>query len=417
VTPSRPQTDTAPPEAIATLEAGTIAAPSSVRFGGLDVFRFLAVISMVQGHTFTVVFDAGADPPAWLRWHSYVHGYTAPMFLFASGLAFGITTFPRLSEHTADALARSAAPWRSEPARRFARYAIILAIGYLLQFPGHSLALLGAATPAGEPSVFRVDALHAIGVTLMVAQAMALVCTSTRAMAIAALGALVACVGLAPAFATASIDASVPDLVASYFTVDRGSLFPLFPFAGYVFAGIVVAYAIHASAKKRSHDSAVPALVAAGALLAIGTFLAYRASGALDLHPVLSGGHAVFWRASPLLFFFRVGLLLVLLGTVSTLAGARRPAPVVRAAAQETLVVYVLHLLVLYGSPIHRGLELDVGKHLDLARSTGVAALLIGAMLAAAYGWHWVKTKKPLVHDAIRWAIAAVVMVHSLAPL
>jgi hypothetical protein len=412
VTLGRPHLDTAE---IASVEATMPhAAGRTMRFAGLDVFRFVAVLSMVQGHTFTVVFDPGASAPAWFRWHSYVHGYTAPMFLFASGLAFGITTFPRFHEHGLAALSSAASrPWRSQPVRRLGRYLSLVAIGYLLQSPGHTLTQLDAAAP-DAPSIWRVDALHAIGVTLAFAQLLALGLRTPRSFAIASAILAALAVGLAPVLAVAPIDPSVPDAIASYFTFERGSIFPLTPFAGYVFAGIVTAYAM--GANDRSPITAAPGVIAAGALLVIGAVLAYRASRALELPPVIAGGHAVFWQAGPLLFVFRAGILLVVLGLVSTLVGSTRPPPVVKAAAQETLVIYVLHLLVLYGSPIHRGLEHDVGETLDLSGAIALAALLVTAMLAVAYVWHWVKTNKPALHDVVRMAIVAIVVVHSVVP-
>src|SRR5688572_12434418 len=68
-------------------------APGSGRWLALDLLRFCAVFLMVQGHTFTTLIDPVVRRARWYRHHEFLHGYTAPMFLFASGLAFGYTTF------------------------------------------------------------------------------------------------------------------------------------------------------------------------------------------------------------------------------------------------------------------------------------------------------------------------------------
>jgi uncharacterized membrane protein len=62
------------------------------RWLALDLLRFLAVLLMVQGHTFTALIEDAVRALGWYRWHSYVHGYTAPLFMFSAGLAFGVTT-------------------------------------------------------------------------------------------------------------------------------------------------------------------------------------------------------------------------------------------------------------------------------------------------------------------------------------
>jgi uncharacterized membrane protein len=67
--------------------------PRGPRWLALDLFRFAAALLMVQGHVFTELLSSDYSGERWVRHHRFVHGYTAPMFLFAAGLAFGVTTF------------------------------------------------------------------------------------------------------------------------------------------------------------------------------------------------------------------------------------------------------------------------------------------------------------------------------------
>ena len=60
------------------------------RWRALDLLRLVAVVLMVQGHVFTALLDRGLRHGPWYIRHSYVHGLTAPIFFFASGLAFGV---------------------------------------------------------------------------------------------------------------------------------------------------------------------------------------------------------------------------------------------------------------------------------------------------------------------------------------
>ena len=52
------------------------------RWLALDLLRFCAVFLMVQGHTFSSLLDPSVRAERWYQHHNFVHGYTAPMFLF-----------------------------------------------------------------------------------------------------------------------------------------------------------------------------------------------------------------------------------------------------------------------------------------------------------------------------------------------
>src|SRR5262249_12613026 len=62
------------------------------RWLALDVLRGVAVLLMIQGHTFTALLDPAHYVGNWSRWHSLLHGLTAPMFLLGGGLAYGFVT-------------------------------------------------------------------------------------------------------------------------------------------------------------------------------------------------------------------------------------------------------------------------------------------------------------------------------------
>src|SRR5687767_13790429 len=101
----------------------------SQRWLSLDVFRGIAVISMIQGHVFTALLRPEAYDGDWVQWHTLVHGHTAPMFLIGAGIAYGFVT---LREGGARPGAFS---------RRIVKRGLqLLALGYLLQVPRASWA-------------------------------------------------------------------------------------------------------------------------------------------------------------------------------------------------------------------------------------------------------------------------------------
>ena len=120
------------------------------RFDALDTLRCLAVLVMVQGHTFYLVMDDAVREASWYGWHNYLHGFTAPAFLFGAGLAFGVTTLRDFESHT------HAGPVLY---KRLYRYLGLFAIGYALQLPPLHLDMT-AISAVHLKVFFRVEALQ-----------------------------------------------------------------------------------------------------------------------------------------------------------------------------------------------------------------------------------------------------------------
>jgi len=389
-----------------TVAAADAAAAPRGRWAALDFFRFGAVLLMVQGHAFYVVVSETVREASWYGWHGYVHGYTAPMFLFAAGLAFGITTFRRWDDH-----ARVGKPlWR-----RVERYLLIIAVGYLLHMPQMSLSGLLSASPERLATFFKVDALQHIGVVLLACELLipALRRPGRFVALVAVLG--VASVLAGPFLWRLPVEGWLPTGIAAYVNDHTGSIFPLAPWSGFIFAGIVSAWLIHRARlrdRRPWHEFAGPLVTAAAALMLA------SAIGTEQLRDVW--GEHNFWKTSPWFFLWRVGCVLLLLaglcGLSRLLEGRRRPTgPIgstVQVMGQETLVVYVAHLFVLYGSPLHRGFQHDWGHALGLGQSALFFLAVFVAMAFLAWGWHTFKTRRPGQFQTARLALLGSVILY-----
>jgi hypothetical protein len=147
-------------------------------------------------------------------------------------------------------------------------------------------------------------------------------------------------------------------------------------------------------------------LFLAGAALAIGAGLAGE-YGWLDY-----GVHD-WWRASPLSFVQRFGSVLLLLSLVATIGHyVTRLSPPLQGLAEESLLVYAVHVALLYGSLWTVGL----GPHLG-PQPPGVVLLwvlvMLAAMTALALGWNNVERLHPRLAAACR----AVTVVALVSPL
>jgi len=389
-----------------------IAVAKAQRWLGLDVFRFFAVLMMVQGHVFTTLLDATTKAQGWYPHHSAFHGYTAPMFLFGAGLAFGYTTFKKWDDHVAG----GAFAWK-----RYKRYIWLLVLGYGLQLPTLSLTgLFSMDDPSRIARFFSVNVLQHIGVSLAIAQVLVKVLKSRRVF-VAALAVLSAvCVFAAPwiwaldvsdlpVFMQGYINAAGHEVVndAGVARMVGRSYFPLVPWAGFTYAGIIIAYLVGlgGSASSISERAAWP-------FLGMALLFMLVPIGIDRLGPLPWPVHN-FWKTNPLFFFWRLGnilLVLALLCHAEKFARARgwldpetgwrilrAVLPWVKLIAAESLVIYVAHLLVLHGSVLAPGLTRTgaIASHgHGLGMATFVALAITGLMLVVSKAWSELRKQK-----------------------
>ena len=97
----------------------------------------------------------------------------------------------------------------------------------------------------------------------------------------------------------------------------------------------------------------------------------------------------------------RMGASLLLLVTDCAGQPAHHRLPhVFGAVAQETLLIYFVHLCIVYGSIWNRGLAQIFGPTLGPGRTVVCVVLLLAAMAGLAWYWNWWKHTKP---RAARW--------------
>ena len=335
----------------------------------IDAFRGLMALAMVQGHFMDALLTNAVQAQPWYVFQQMFHGSTAPGFLFASGFVAGLPRAP-LSLRAS--------------LRRARRLLFVLGVGYFLHLPYFSLwKTVGATTPAERALLFACDALQVIAATqllLLVLQWVAGRHWTRWAGALA-----FAVIAATPLVWSSGLSARLPEALAPWLDESTGSRFPVFPFAAFVLAGTLAGATIGRAEPKRRHHREVAwglGLVALGAML----------TGALS-------GRVDFWGPSPAYAFVRLGGLLLLLRLVE--AAANAGAPGTRALAllgHETLLVYVLHLYLLFGGVFGDSPLTPWHAQMDLLAASGGLLLLLPVLLAAAWLWRTAKHRAP--HEA-----------------
>jgi uncharacterized membrane protein len=312
----------------------------------IDWARGIAVLVMIWAHTMDAWTRAADRHGLAYRDAAVLGGFAAPLFLWLAGLAV-VLAATRAAERPDPAAASSR---RSSGRARGVEVACrrgleIFILAFLFRLQGFIV------TPGGSPvTLFRVDVLNIMG-PAMVAVGLLWGAGGTVVARVVSCAITAAAIGmLTPIVRASSLVGALP-IWLQWYMRPAGDLtiFTLFPWAGFVFAGGAVGAWLAATRDERAERRLHLILGAFGALLiAFGFYMAGRPS----IYRVSS-----FWTSSPTWFAIRVGILMVavsvIYGCFATLRATRAigtPAidPLAR-FGRSSLFIYWIHVELVYG--------------------------------------------------------------------
>lgn len=366
------------------------------RLYALDLARFVAMLLMIQGH----VLDALVMPsvidvtqPPWNIW-SWIRGLTAPVFLTVSGAV-----------HVFAAKRNAEGRILDSTLERRMRWAVtILVIGYLLVFPGKRVIDLPYVTSEGWHTFFAVNILQLVGAAMIVFVA---VMQSTRSVADMGRRAALAAALILACSPLAHLDvvhAMLPIWLQPYLTSQYGSLFPFFPFATYLFLGVVIGARLHALPSEERDARLVQMGVRFGIPLAIlGYGLLYGLVAMGVSQKSIDNADSV------LLVAARFGAVLVIFaGAVKLLRLTWRLRSSYILFGSKSLYIYVIHVVLLFGTPWWDGIGRTQAKSMTLGR--GLAALLVILAATLALAWLIDKYQHASIAESTRRRLRAVMV-------
>jgi hypothetical protein len=342
-----------------------------IRYFFIDLLRAIAIAEMIHGHSLDGLLDAGLRSSAFFINWTHVRGYTAPLFLFASGFAFAVATLPYVKEYSV---------FSRELRRRIQRLFYVIFIGYFLHLPFFSLrkTILSIGTSAWD-DLLRVDILRCIGASALFLQAWQFL-RPKREVTWVVIGLLT----LALPILTLCVNNSelvlgLPTFIRYYFV---NSNFPLFYYSSFLFLGFLLG---HLFSEKK--DRWLPyALIIALALIVIAQIFS-QAGIATSLRSFMNKGGVIV-------------LFTVLLERGEVLW--RRMPSAVKYFGRESLVVYVVHLMIVYGSGLNKGLVSHWGQILSYRELYLFMIWLMAAMVLVTYVWHKLKREHAPVANWLR---------------
>lgn len=352
------------------------------RFVFLDLLRGWALLVMIEVHVFNAFMLPSIRSEAWFSVLNYVNGLVAPSFIFISGFVFMIAAERKMESYRMF----GSAFWR-----QLARIGMIWVVGYFLHLPFFSLhRVLTETTPDGWLKFYQSDVLHCIAFGLLLLFILRLLVADNRTYTnILFVSGIVIVLS---ALLVWEVDATdfLPAPIAAYVNSRHHSLFPLFPWVGFMMAGGYLSNRFQQARNAGTEAQFFRAFVLVGMGFAAGGFLLRHLPVAV---PYVSQDI----RANPLFFLERLGWVMTLLWLCRWYADKRKTErSLVLDVSRESLMVYAAHLLVIYGQFWNdRSLSYYFGRTFDILPCIAGTVTLAGVMIVAAILWGKLKRERP----------------------
>ncbi len=374
---------------------------STDRLGYIDQFRGLATIFMIETHVVNALLLTSLEAGIAFAYLNFVNGLVAPAFLFVSGFSFTL------------ALNRKGEAYRRfspQLLKHLKRLLYIWLTGYFLHVPFLSLrkTLYGTLSSGGLDFTV-VDILQCIAVTLFILHVLRVIVKKDGQFRALIWFLFVFFIAAAPLAGSIDFARYLPLFLAQYFNRMHGALFPLFPWSGFLIGGTIASQYVTkhtgAAAGGTARNRAPVRILVLGAVAAAAGFFLIP----LEKH-FLVDPH--FPHYSPTWFLLRLGLLLIILYGITVYEGRRDPgSSIIKLFGRETFFVYVLHLVIVYGSSLSfPSLVNLIGPNLSYAECLGVFLVLSAAMYFAAWGWHWLKSSNFIASRRIQYLFVTIVL-------
>lgn len=339
----------------------------SQRLVYLDLTRVIAMVMMILGHSFfdlvrPIYVDVTNFP--WSIW-DFLRGLTAPIFLVVSGI---VQVFANKRVET---------KIPSEIVYRRIRTSLLLIfLAYFLNFPVQKFFQIIFQDSNLLLPFFQVNILQLIGVTLLWILLYFLITNDNQQLGKISLLTGVVIFILTPFVHLVDWYKYLPLPIAPYLSLEKGSYFTIFPFSGFMFFGVAFGtYLQKFPLNERANVIIRKGLLASAIFIPLGTIV-YFLINLLGLQ-----FYDVF-KANPGMSIFRLGCVGLLLSVIVTLyqryfTNLNLITKISFTLGKNSLFVYVVHLLILYGLPWYPGFASIYNKSFSPTESFILSILVV----------------------------------------
>ncbi len=363
------------------------------RIEALDLYRFIAIVLMIQGHALFELSSPNALNVTQFPWDvwTFIRGLTAPVFMMISG-AVNVFANKRSENGTIQPKYLK---------KRLLSSVLVLFTSYVLVFPASSLKMLHQFDTNFWLSFFQTNILHIVALGLIILQLFYLITRSNRSLAKISLAFGV--VGLVFSWFSQMIDwyQYLPMWLAPLFSYKYGSIYTFFPTSSYFFIGVAIG-AYLKDAKKES-------------LFNILFHKAFKIGALLTAVGIIINQSLAQFQPTEILAFINPGFIVIRIGIVVMLfpfivilkEKVKQFSKIYLTLSRKSLFLYVTHLLIIYGCSCFPGLaDLWAGK---LFLPELFFAILFVEATSLSIAYYYDRTVKLIPY--IRYAYASVIFI------
>ena len=367
---------------------------SSQRITALDLARFAAMLMMIQGHTIYAL----ASPEAviisefpWNVWH-FLRGITAPVFLIVSG-AVHVFANKRDEEGMLP---------ESRIRRRIKIALLLIGIGYFLHFPVARIWDIFYITEAEWLRFYRVNILQLIGAALVILLMFYIFTRKDKTLAISTMAAAIFIFLSTPFIETIDFYEHIPGFFAAYLNKQGGSLFPLFPYAGYLLFGTTLGVILKKmEPEKRTKFLQKWGIPSGLVFLAIGGIMYMLFDGINYKYYAIADSGFIF-------IFIRIGMVLAGLSIIAWFYEKTSEfSEYYSIFGKRALFIYVVHLILIYGSDVFKSFYHIYKNSLTVAEVIPFAILIMILSVVITYFYDFSLYRFPKIKDYYRYGITA----------
>ena len=308
----------------------------------IDIIRAFAICMMLEGHFIDDLLAPeyrDENNLFYATWH-YIRGMTAPVFFTVSGFIF---TYLLIKEQNPAKMG-----WNHVRVQKGVRRGInLIIIAYLLRANIFNLFTPGYT----DMNVRRVDVLHCIGLSLLFLIAFYLLTYRRKnrlRMSIMLLGTTFVAFFFEPIYSHLTYE-YLPMALANYFTKENDSVFTIFPWFGYASLGGFMGFLFYKNRENpHLYRNMIIWYILLGVILITFPYWMGKIADTLQIHSLqlIAHGDYLIKRIGNVLLFF--ALFMILRHVITS--------PTLQKIGQNTLSIYVIHYIILYGSFTGMGL-------------------------------------------------------------
>ncbi|HYF04144.1 MAG TPA: heparan-alpha-glucosaminide N-acetyltransferase domain-containing protein [Patescibacteria group bacterium] len=357
-----------------------ISQPTAHRLTFIDVMRGIAVLFMIEAHILNSMLDPVFETGFVYEALNLMSGFASASFIFCAGAGFWL------------ALERKGDDFRAfkKPLWHYLRRLLfILALAYWLHLPVFSFQQILQLPREQLTVLLECNVLQLIVATSLFSLLLFFLLPRRDLLKNVYLVSALSIFFSTPAVWSLRPLDVMPMPIALYFAQQPISKFPLFPWSGYLLAGAAFT-AFFLKAADKEHFAKIAALVSFA-----GIFIFLYGS---RLVPFELYGYNDWWYTSPAHSLYRLsGVICVfaLLYLFQEWIASQRVGAFLINAGQESLFIYVFHLMIVYGSVLNAGLSAFLKDSLSPVPLMLLIAAVTWVSSAIAFMWKYYKKQYP----------------------